>query len=273
MKKFFRTSFLLLVVIFLCTACEGDVTRALRHEGFAVGGEFVCDAFFDENYTDSIKYLTASKIITTSGRIYDISLGQKYSNDAHCKVADTSLKVVSIFDDRIFKADDGKLYTLNNENNVNAFTEVTANDNSYAIYQLLLEPEGTIKAMTADSSNGIYYVLKSDGNVYGITISQPDRNVAPVIAGSVLVYSRDDYGGNIVDFAYYGNNPATFVRTDSKVFRMKAMNADECSKYADIPCNYEMVEATVFEEYRDYILVYNGSVVITTYKKTFTMSG
>ncbi|MBP5678885.1 MAG: hypothetical protein J6X28_03560 [Bacilli bacterium] len=273
MKKIFKLSILLLFVLVICTACEGDVTRALRHEGFSVGGEFVCDAFFDENYTDKIKYLTASRIITTSGRIYEVNLGQKFSNNANCKVADTSLKVVSIFDDRIFKADDGKLYTLNEENNANAFTEVTSADNSYAIYQLLLEPEGTIKAMTADSGNGIYYVLKSDGNVYGITISQEDRNAPPIIVGSVLVYSRDDYGSNIVDFGYHGDNATTFVRTENKVFHMSASNRDECSKYADIPCNYQMVEATVFEEYKDYILVFNGSTVITTYKRVFSMSG
>ncbi len=273
MKRFFKLSFLFVAVAFLCTACEGDVTRALRHEGFAIGEDFVCEAFFDETYTDKIRYLTGTKIITTSGRIYEVSLGKKYANGSHCKVAETQIRVVSIFDNRIVKADDGKLYSLNDENNMLAYTEITDADNSYAIYRLLLDPEGTIKVITADSSNGIYYVLKSDGNVYGVTISQQDHNQPPVIAGSVVVYNKDDYQGNIVDFNYSGMSAATFVRTENKVFHMKAMNVEECTKYADVPCDYQMVEAPVFEENKDYILVYNGSMVITTYKKTFTLQG
>lgn len=273
MKKVFKVTLLMIAILFVCTACQGDVTRALRHEGFAIGGDFVCEAFFDETYTDKIRYLTGQKIITTSGRIYDVSFQQKYSNGSHCKVADTTLKVVAIMDDKIIKADDGKFYTLVDDNNSAAYSEITDTNNGYAIYKLLLEPEGTIKVVTADQNNGIYYVLKSDGNVYGITITQPDRNAPPAIVGSIVVYSREDYGGTIVDFGYAGNSPVTFVRTDSKVFHMKAMNVEECSKYADVPCDYQMVEATVFEEYRDYILVYNGSFVITTYKKTFSISG
>lgn len=273
MKKIFKVSFLLMIIALFSTGCEGDVTRALRHEGFAVGSEFACDAFFNGEASEKVRYLTSSKIITTAGRIYDVSLGQKFSNNLNCKISDTNLKVVSIFDDKVFKADDGKIYTLNEENNSKPFTEVTSADNSYGIYQLLLGPEGTIKAQTADSGNGIYYVLKSDGNVYGITITQTDRNAGPSIVGSVVVYNRNDFGGAIVDFNYNGNSAATFVRTEMKVFKMNATNLAECSKYADIACNYEMMEATFFEEYGEYVLAYNGGTVITTYKKIFTVTG
>ena len=272
MKKIVMGSILFAMMVFLCTGCEGDVTRALRHEGFNIGGDFLCDAFYGEEATQSIRYLTGERIITTDGRIYEVSLGQKYANGSNCKVADSNLKVLSIFDNRIFKADDGKLYTLNDENNTSAFTEVSPADNSYAVYVLLLGPEDVVKAMTADGNNGIYYVLKTDGNVYGVTISKGDRESAPSIVGSVVVYNSVDYGA-ITDFAYYGNNAATYVRAGNKVFRMKASNYDECSKYADIPCNYSMTESPVFEQYADYILVYNGSMVITTYKKTFSVQG
>lgn len=273
MKKILTGSLLLVIMILLCTGCEGDVTRAFRHEGFSVGGDFLCDPFYGKEATQKIKYLTGERIITTDGRIFEVSLGQKYSNGSNCKVADTNLKVVSIFDNRIIKADDGKLYLLNEENNTSAFTEVSTADNSYAIYVLLLGPEENVKAMTADGNNGIYYVLKTDGNVYGVTISKGDRDTAPSIVGSVLVYNSQDYGGTIVDFGYWGNNAATFVRTTNKVYRMRASNYDECSKYADIPCTYSMTEAPAFEQYQDYILAYNGSMIITTYKKTFSVQG
>ncbi len=273
MKKILCIVVLAFVLLF-CTACEGDVTRALRHEGFSVGGEFECEAFFGENATEKARYLTSGgKLITTEGRIYEVSFQQKYSNGSHCKVADSTLKVVSIFDDKIFKADDGKLYTLNAENNTNAYTEVSTSDNSYAIYELLLSPSDVIKAVTADSNNGIYYVLKSDGNVYAVTITKATGGGAPSIASTIVVYNSADFGGNIIDFGYNGNSSSTFVRTETKVYRMKATNADECSKFADVPCDYQIMESPFFEEYKDYVFVYNGSTVITTYQKIFSVSG
>lgn len=273
MRKGLLFSLLLVVTILLCTACQGDVTRALRHDGFNISGEFICDTFYGEDAVEKIRYLTSDKIITDAGRIYEISLGQKFSNGSNCKIADTALKVVAVFDNRIFKADDGKLYTLSAENNSSAYTEVSTSDNSYPLYHLLLSQDGVVKVMTADSNSGIYYTLKSDGNVYGVTVSKGDRDTQPSIVGSVVVYNSADYGGTITDFAYYGDNSSTFVRTDSKIFRMKPSNFDECSKYADVPCNYSMMEATALEENKDYILAYNGSTIITTYKKVFTVSG
>ncbi len=272
MKNFFKLSLFVIVVVLMCTACQGDVTRALRHEGFSVGNEFECEVFFREEGAESIKYLTSNNIITPAGTIYEISMGQAYANKSNCKIADTSLKVVSMFDNTVFKAQDGKYYSMVAENNSPAYTQITQNDRSYAIYDLLLKPAENIKAMTADSNNGIYYVLKNDGNVYGLTITQPDRNAAPRITGSVIVYNSADYGGRIIDFGYYGDSGSTFVRTDAKVFRMKAQNVEECSKYADIACHYEMMEAPAFEENREYILAYNGSTIITTYKTVFTVN-
>lgn len=268
MKKYFRL-LLVLVVVVLCSACDGDVTRALRHDGFSIGGDFVCDAFFGEEAPEKIKYLLDGHIITNAGRIYEISMGQKYSNNSNCKVADTSLKVVSLFDNTVFKSTDGKYYRINSDNNVKAYTEIPNTDNMYAYYELLLKPESTIKVMTADSNNGIFYVLKNDGNVYGITITKADRNAPPTIVSTVVVYNRNDYGGAITDFNFNGESSKTFVRAGSRVFHMKASNVEECSKYADVACTYHMEQASVFEEYADSILAYNGSTVITNYKKVF----
>ena len=273
MKKRIKICLLLIIAIFVCTACDGNVTRALRHEGFNIGEDFVCDAFFGKEATQHIRFITDNRIITTEGRIYEMSLGQTYYNKSNCKKAETELKVVAMFEDKVFKADDGNYYYLVAQNNVDAYIQIPATDNAYTIYDLLLKPEGTIKAMTADSSAGIYYVLKSDGNVYSIKISKSSSNAPATITESNVVYSQTNYGGTIIDFAFHGDSPSTFVRTNSKVYRMKAVNVDECSKYADITCNYEMMESTVFEEYADSIAAYNGSMVLTSYRKVFTVSG
>ena len=108
MKKIIMMVTVFLVLVLCCTACKGDVTRSLRHEGYSYGAEFSCDAFFpkdkeDTSY-DKIKYLTPSHVITEDGKIYEISMERAYSNEENCKLADTKLEVAAVFDNSIFKA-------------------------------------------------------------------------------------------------------------------------------------------------------------------------
>ncbi len=275
MKKILKISVIMCFIVLFCTACNGDVTRALRHDGFAVGGEFICDPFFpkdkeDTSY-DKIKYITGMHIINSEGKIYEYNLQQTYVNKMNCKVADTQLVVKAIFDNRIIKATDNKYYYLVGENSVSPYTAVTSGDNNYDIYDLLLKGEDVIKAQTANSNTGTYYVLKTDGNVYSITIQKADRNSPAAITSTSVIYNKNDYGNTIIDFNYAGDSANTFIRTTDKVFRNRVTNSDECTKYADIQCTYAISEAESFTEYRDRIIAFNGSTLITDYKKIFTV--
>lgn len=273
MKKIFKFSLLMSLVVLFCCGCEGDVTRALRHAGFTISGEeFVCNTFYnDEGLSEEIRYLTENRIITNYGRIYELSLGKTFSNSQNCKAADTELKVKSILDSNIFRADDGRIYRLVGDGqNGNAYSQVPSTDNNYFTYSLLLQGVDVIKVVTVDSSNLIYYVLKSDGNVYGYTLTKGDRNTPPTVAGTTIVYNQSDYGGPIIDFGYFGDSTSTFVRTEDRVFHLVMDNAEECTKYADIKCTYHMEEDPVFNEQAEYILAFNGSTLITTYNKVFT---
>ena len=276
MKKIFKYSVFMILVLIFCSACDGDVTRELRHSGFNVGNEFVCDAFYPKNKDDlnyqKIKYFTGSHIITEQGKIYEVSMQQQYANKSNCKVADTSIEVIAIFDNKIVKAKDGKFYYLFADSATTPYSEVTSSDNSYQVYDLLLKPESTIKVITADSSSGLYYVLKNDGNVYSYTLSSSDRNSPLSITSTNLVYNKADYGSeNLVDFNYVGDNGATFVRSDTRAFKMNATNAEECQKYVDVACKFQMEEFTAYSKYKDSIIAYNGSTIITKYKLIFTI--
>ena len=267
---------LLFLLVFSCCACDGDVTRALRHAGFSMGSEFVCDSIYpkkkDDTDYEKIKYLTASHFITDKGKIYEISLSGQFSNKANCRVANTEIEVQAIFDGKVVKASDGKYYSLIEDNTVSAYSEVDSNNSSYSLYNLLLGQDGTLKVITVDSSNGIYYVLKNDGNVYSYTVSKADRNTPMSIVGTSIVYNKNDYLGEIIDFNYAGDSPATFARTKNKAYKMTTINTDECGKYVDIACKYKMKEFESFEKYEDYILAYNGNVIITKYKMVFNAS-
>lgn len=266
---------LALFLVLLCCGCNGDVTRALRHSGFSINGDFICERFFpkkkDDTSYDKIKFMTDSHIINESGILYEVSFGQLYANKSNCKKAETTIEVVAIFDGKIAKTSDGRYYYLIASNGVVPYTEVTASDNSYAIYDILLRPDGTKKVITANSSSGLYYVLKNDGNVYGYTLSRPDRNTPIQITETSIIYNKDDYGGNdIIDFNYSGESGTTFIKTINKAYKMDAKNSDECQKYVDVKCDYSMSEFTAYEENLDNIIAYNGKNIITKYGKLFS---
>ena len=149
-----------------------------------------------------------------------------------------------------------------------------SNDNNYLIYQLLLQDDSVVKVTTVDSGNGLYYILLTDGNVYSYTIKRADRNAPPTISGTSIVYNKSTFGERIIDYNYAGDSSTTYIKLESgRIFRMVASNLKECSKYIDIPCQYELVEDEALFKNKDRIIAYNGNSLITDYHKYFSMSG
>ena len=264
------------IVVLCCCGCNGNITRDIRHAGFSMGGNFVCSPFYPKNKEDTdyekIRYITNSHIINTEGKIYEISLSQKYANNQNCKLANTDIRVKAILDDKVIKGTDDKYYYLEQERGVNSYSEVTPADDSYYVYDLLLKDGDIIKVLSANGA-GTYYLLKKDGNVYSYEITKKDYNSPPVVTSIAIVYDKAVYGSEIIDFNYAGQSEATFIKTDEHIYRMKVVNWDKCGKYADIACRYSIQEDQLFVDKKDYILAYNGNLLITTYKQVFDLAG
>ena len=281
MKKKIRY-FIIILMLFMVTGCKnGEVTRGIRHAGFIINSEeFNCSEFMpkdeeDTNYT-RIWYYNGTKLITANGIIYDVAIGGKFSSSVggkeSCKKSNFTKKVTAILDDKIIRADDGRLYYLVANGNAAAYTAVTAADSSYALYQILFKDPATIKIITVDSNAGIYYLLKRDGNVYKYVITKSDHNQPPVLVDSPIVYSKGTYGA-ILDFNYsLSEMGGNFIRTNTSIHRNIATNFETCSQYADIQCHYEMKQDVELIKYMNDVIVYNGTTIITTYGTIFNIS-
>ncbi len=270
MKKNIIRFSLIIGLVIICTACNGNVTRDIRHDDFNVSNKFYCSSFISKTSNKKIKYMTGTHIIDEDGKIYEISLSQKYANEENCKEATTRIVVKAIFDDKIVKGSDDKLYYLLKQNNVESYTEVLPTDNSYEIYKLLLKDKDVSKVITADSSIGLYYVLKNDGNIYTNKIVKVNNNYE--IQGIRIVYDESRYGSKIIDFNYSGDSIKTYLKTEDKYYRMQITNKKDCSKYADVICKYELYEDEVLNKHFNKIVFYNGSSIITDYNQLFTVN-
>ena len=270
-KNYFKMIILGAFVLIFCTACNGNITRSIRHDGFAVSNKINCNTFFSEGagVYNNVKFFTGTHIIDQNGKIYELSLSQSYSDGTNCRDSGKSIIVKSIMDNNIVKGADGGYYYLNGSGQTLPYTKIAETDNNYAIYHLLLSDAQVVKVVTADSNAGLYYVLKNTGDVYGITISKADRNSAPAISGITTVFNKIEYGSTIIDFNYAGNSSSTYVRTASSLFRMKATNEKDCTKYADIACQYTMQESEEYLNYKDRVVAFNGSTLITDYGQIF----
>lgn len=275
MKNIIKSSLIVLVLV-LCTACNGSVTRDIRHAGFSIDKKFICDSFYPADKEDTsynkIRYFTDTHLIDRDGNIYELSLDKPYQNGQNCKKADTNITVKAIFDDKIIKGTDDKYYYLVSQNGVSSYSEIPKTDNSYELYNLVLKDVDVVKVVTANSSTGEYYLLKTDGNVYSYTIAKKDYNSPSKVTAISTVYNKNDYDSEIIDFNYAGNSLNTFIRTNNKVYRMHITNSEQCNKYADIACKYAMGEDQLFVEYPDRIIMFNGNRLITDYQQMFTVA-
>ena len=265
-----------LTAIFL-TGCDGTVTRDLRHDGFNLSNnEFECSALMpigdSTEPNDKIVYMSSTYAITENGKLYDISLSQSYSNEQNCKQISFDQDIIAYMDCSILKGKDNKFYYAPGTTNTTPLTEVTSNDSNYQLYALLLGNENVKKVITIDSNAGIYYVLENDGVVYQYTITRQNYSSPYTLVSKTPVYESDKYG-KIIDFNYAGDSTATYVKTETEIYRMKKTNEKKCTQYADVKCKYKMQkDETLTKYYKEEpkILYYGPSILITTYKKEFT---
>ena len=275
MKKW-KFGILVLMFALFSTGCDGTITREIRHAGFSLSNDsFSCDslAMDDGDSSNPVWYIDSSIAITEDGDIYELSLSQEYSNHSNCKKADFSGQVSAILDNKIIRAKDNQLYYLASSSNTTPYSLVSATDSSYEIYSLLFQDLAVRKIVTVDQGTGVYYALKTDGNIYKLVISRQDTQSNYQLVSSEVVYSEDTYG-TILDFNFSNQSPSTtYIRTKNKIYRMRKTNAEECEKYADVECKYSLKEDDVLAKYQDKILGYNGSFLITTYGKQFNVNG
>ena len=107
MKKELKVLGLLMLIAFICCGCDAmyaSTTRDIRHSGFALSGaELKCDDLFKDTDYDKVRFLTGKHAILESGSVYELSIGQKYSNEQNCMASPLTSGVVALFDENVVK--------------------------------------------------------------------------------------------------------------------------------------------------------------------------
>ena len=268
----------ILVLCFVLTGCTGDVTRSLRKDGFNVSdNKFKCSLLNldgkekGDNTSENIKFLVGDYAIGESGNIYQLSYDGLFSNDMNCKKV-ANIPTRAVLDESYILGEDGKYYylTAGNGDTIVQFSEMPREDENYQKLSLFFT--GNVKkAVTVNSNINSYYVLKDDGSIYNYVLSKDDETKTYYVKSDNVQFTSNSYDGKIIDFYYAGDSTATFFRTTTSIYRNLIGNEEECSKYVDVPCEYEIGIDTVLTENIDRIVIYNGRKLFTNYGRIFTL--
>ena len=274
-KKYF---IIILLMVIMCTGCNGTITREIRESGFSVSDSLIeCPILVNKNHDDGtydkVRFLSDYFAISEAGNIYELSLGGLYSNDMNCRKGGKDIKVKAIYNNMVVRDNNGDFYYLFGNNDVAAYSKVEKEDQFYSLYKILLG-EDVVKSVVVNANSYNYYVLKEDGNVYNYILDY-DRTtgVYSLVKDDEIVYSKSKFNGSIIDFEYSGQTLGTYVRSEDGYYRMMCTNLKECSKYVDVACEFEMKKDEAMSKHSDRIVGFSGTTLITDYGRVFSVSG
>nr|MBP3258748.1 hypothetical protein [Bacilli bacterium] len=216
-------AFIILSIVFI------DVIKDKREESIKVKetGSFSCEVF------ENVRNTFDSNIIINNGKLYNISLDLKYSNEQNCKeISDINItKVVNNY----YISDDGKVYTID-ENGIKEYH----NNGKFPSY--MMGEEIVMAHSYGSSSEYKYYVLKTDGKIYDVNFTREFHFEDGVgtykynLAEEKVYKEFEDE--KVKSFDVVEGN-VDFVFSDKNVYINKVTNM-ECYQYADVECIYEL---------------------------------
>lgn len=279
MKKI-KVILLLVISSLFLTACTGDITRTIRKAGYSVSStDYKCPLLTPGKNKEEgkdyerIKFISNSYAISTNGNVYELSFGGLFSNNMNCRKA-TKVQASAIMDNSVIRDKDGKYYYLKSEGNGSLpYQEVTRDDKNYQLYNMILNDESVIKVSTINANAYNYYILKTDGNIYNYIFEEVgERNKTLKFRSASIIYAKSRFNNSpIIDFDYRGDSTSTYFRTEKEIYRNTITNSEECNKYVDVPCTFELKKDEKLTEYQDHYLGFGGSIIITDYGKVFTI--
>ncbi len=227
-------------LLFIWLMERADDNDLKNEQEFKVVQTINCDAL------KNAKFINNSYIFTNDG-IYQYSTSKKYSNNTNCKkINDAEIEKVIGYD---FMKDDHKVYSIKYdtgelvENNYN-FYKIDYFANDEVIYV------SNYTSAYVDSKETIYFLaLKTDGKIYKVKyVRNYQKNTYEKVAEEVWQEYADEKILMFSSDEHYDNDTNEYVvslhylKTDKSIYLRENNNKEECQKYIDVKCTYELVK-------------------------------
>ena len=223
-----------------------------------------CSALKDAKVID----LYSNYFILENGDLYDLTIGENksFSNGEQCKKRDDLPRVIKASND-LYLLEDNRVCTKNNDENGKFVFYCDVNEK----YEYLLRQNDIKKIIFAMSDNTInadyFYVIKTDGNVYRLTVVTNSETKVTYVTNSVLFLNSAKYGKIKNATMSYNNNSKIIevqtLETENGFYILSDILTDECSKYEDVICEKGLRENDILKKYKSSIKFINSYLVLT----------
>lgn len=224
---------------------------------------FKCDALDSH---EIIRINNNNTMILDDYSIYDISIGNLYSNNQNCKIREIDVDIKEIKDNYII-ATNNKIYELYSE----SLYEMQNNLKK----QLLLEDDilnvfyteaKVVTSGPSEKENSTAMVLKSDG-VYRQYYTRSYDNKKFEWPSKYkfnkeeLIISTEEFGNiqyieidksvSLIDGGYYefDDYKVGTVISDKGFYYLKEIKTDECINYIDVTCEVELKQSEIVKKF------------------------
>lgn len=217
-----------------CAGC-GDLGFRLQ--------DFKCDEIKDKE----IIYFNHDILVLSDYKIYEVLLSNDklYSNNQQCKKVDTGdIKIDGLFvayESAYFKSNDSFYSFMTTAYNNKEFRKIDEFDITKSIIVMITNNHSIIGV----DNNNIYYTIK-DGNIYKVSLT----NYPYEIKSEEIIISKDEYGYiKSADMSRNVDLQITQLITDRGIYTLKKKKDQDCEKYVDVSCEYELVLSDIYSKY------------------------
>lgn len=235
-----------------------------------------------EELKDDIVHYDNNIFITKDNKIYAIS-SSLYTNNTNCKQLLPELKFKQAVGSEYYTVDN-EAYTYSSSNSTLSESTYTYNQEFYEFLFNYYKDntnwniytgtniEGIDRTLNQSTNkNSIYtyvtfagttYALRN-GNIYVDAFKKTTVNNYKTgkkstkyeLVNSVLIYSKSDFDGEVIAITKSGsiandkNQLPIVVKTTNGYYMLAKTNAEQCDKYQDVECIYEMKNSEFLSKY------------------------
>ncbi len=230
-----------------------------KKELYYIGENFVCDALNDHQ----VIAVDRDFMILDDYSIYQIILDQEktFSNHQSCKKVETDIEISKV------KQEYSTYYLFDQNNQQYAYNRETDQleqcgyDSNYCMNANPILAREDIVSIVNYLDSYTYLVLKTDGQIWKQSYKTSYNGTTTYhLVNEELVIPKETYGTiyeastiDSIDLSLDSETITTLI-TDRGYFFLKQIETEECTKYEDVPCEYQFVESDVYKKYHDDII-------------------
>lgn len=259
MKKKLGLIFICGIILFGVCSCKNKENNVNNNKPTLIK-ELKCDVL------NNVKYSFDNYFITNNNDLYILNTDQLYSNNKNCKKINSNENIIKLMAVISTTNNYYEYYVLDDKNNIYYINNIEL------ILQTYINNENyDVPVFKTFIDNNIisqytYFALKNDGNLYWYEkiYQKQDEN-------KLVLFKK--YDNEIILEYNFTIAAHGYIKTNKAFYTTKVINQEQCEKYVDVECKYDLAKNVQLTNIYDDISIYKlDSTYITKDGKMYQLN-